>query len=95
MTRCALRDAVARDAVPLSELFRRSSLANPGDRSALLAHPEALKRTGPPQAPARCRVATDGPEGRRVGFATTEPVPVAFDSGSVLELVDLFVDPRH
>jgi GNAT superfamily N-acetyltransferase len=92
VTGFALRDAVAGDAVQLAALFRRASLANEGDRAALLAHPNALVWSGPPAVPSRCRVATDGVDGPPVGFATTVPV-LRGGAGSTLELEDLFVDP--
>jgi len=92
VTSFPLRDAADDDAPALAALFRRASLANPGDRAALLGHPHALAWTGPPPPPARCRVATDGAGGPPVGFATTTPAPGA--DGAV-ELVDLFVEPHR
>jgi GNAT superfamily N-acetyltransferase len=82
-----LRDALPADASPLSELFRRASLSNDGDREALLARPDVLAWPGPPVSPARCRVATDGEHGPAVGFATVVPV------GDTCDLEDLFVEP--
>ena len=86
MTTVTVRDARPDDGPGLRAIFRRASLANTGDRDALLAHPEALEWHGPPGPPARCRVAVDGQDDA-VGFATTRP------DGRALELVDLFVEP--
>lgn len=82
-----VRDASPADAAELASLFRSASLSNDDDRAALLAHPDALEWSGPPAAPARCRVAVDGQDGAALGFATTVP------SGPDLELEDLFVGP--
>jgi len=81
-----VRVAVDADLVELQGVFRRASLSNPGDRAALLAHPEALLLGGEGVAQGRTRVAITR-QGRIAGFATTLPVP-----GGV-ELEDLFVDP--
>ncbi len=86
MTTVTVRDARPDDRTGLGAIFRRASLANPGDRDALLAHPGALEWDGPPGPPARCRVAADGRDDA-VGFATTRP------DGPALELVDLVVEP--
>jgi len=90
-----LRDAGPADVVALAALFRRASLANEGDRVALLAHPNALVWPGPPPAPARCRVAAEGGGGRPVGFATTVPITGTGGAVQALELEDLFVEPTH
>lgn len=80
-----VRQAVNADASVLGDLFRRSSLANPGDRASLLAHPDALEFSGEALKEQRVRVAIV--DDRIVGFATV----VA--TGRVGELEDLFVDP--
>lgn len=87
MTAMLVRGAVAADEPALARIFRDASLANAGDRDALLAHPEALNLSTDLVARGRTRVATVS-DGTVVGFATTQPT----DPG-VLELVDLFVDP--
>jgi len=69
----------------ISDIYRRSSLSNAGDREVLLAHPETLVFDGAPIREGRTRVALDN--GRIVGFATTRL------AGDIVELDDLFVDP--
>lgn len=81
-----IRDASPEDLTALRDIFRRSSLSNPGDRSALLAHPDALEFSPPADSDGRSRVAI-AEDGRVVGFAT----PVI--ARGVIELEDLFVDP--
>jgi GNAT superfamily N-acetyltransferase len=82
----ALRDATLADIPALSDLFRRSSLSNDGDRAALLANPSVLELSPQSVIEGRTRVTVvDGT--RVVGFATT----ARNDDG--LELEDLFVDP--
>jgi len=82
-----VRSAVAGDRLALRRIFRRASLSNAGDRDVLLAHPDALELSESTGTDARTRVAmmTDGTV---VGFMTSLCI-----DGSVLELVDLFVDP--
>jgi GNAT superfamily N-acetyltransferase len=80
-----VRRAEADDLEQISDLYRRSSLSNEGDRAILLAHPESLVFDGTPIREGRTRVALD--DGRIVGFATTR-----LAEGSS-ELDDLFVDP--
>ena len=70
----------------LSEVFRRSSLSNEGDRAALLNHPEALVFAMPSLAGSRVRV-VNVESNLIVGFATT------ITGQTHLELVDLFTDP--
>ena len=82
----AIRTARPGDLDALREIFRRSSLSNPGDRDALLAHPEVLVWPGDGIATGRTRVAVDA-DGTPVGFASTLP------AGDDVELDDLFVDP--
>jgi GNAT superfamily N-acetyltransferase len=82
-----VRDADASDRPALARIFREASLANAGDRDALLARPEVLTLAADLLARGRTRVATLA-DGTVVGFASTRPT----DPG-VLELDDLFVDP--
>jgi len=82
-----IRTAVGADLPDLQRIFRAASLSNPGDRAALLAHPEYLTFGGEGIPEGRTRVATL--HGTPVGFATVS----AADRGDV-ELEDLFVDPR-
>jgi len=82
-----VRDADAHGGPVLARIFREASLANAGDREALLAHPEALTPAADRLLRGGTRVATSA-DGTVVGFATTRPT----DPG-VLELDDLFVDP--
>jgi predicted N-acetyltransferase YhbS len=70
----------------MSDVFRRASLSNDGDRELLAAHPEFLEYR-PPPSDVRTFVATD--HGRVVGFAC------AARRDEALELVDLFVDPEQ
>jgi GNAT superfamily N-acetyltransferase len=81
-----LRRAVHQDLDALRDVYRRSSLSNPSDRDALLAHPDALEFVGDAIEDGRTLVAVD--DGRIMGFATLGPVV----AGAV-ELDDLFVDP--
>jgi GNAT superfamily N-acetyltransferase len=87
MSSFVIRDARAGDAAPLGDVFRRASLSNESDRAPLLAHPDALVWSGPPDPPARCRAAVPPEGGPPIGFATT------VRRGAALELDDLFVDP--
>jgi predicted N-acetyltransferase YhbS len=84
----AVRTAVAADLDAIRQVFRRASLSNPGDRAALLAHPETLVWPGTAIVEGRTRVAVEE-GGDVVGFATAVPV----DEG--LELEDLFVEPSR
>jgi ribosomal protein S18 acetylase RimI-like enzyme len=81
----SLRFAEIADLPALSDLFRRASLSNEGDRASLLAHPDALELSARAVEEGRVRVAAI--ENRIVGFAT---IVVTDQSG---ELDDLFVDP--
>jgi GNAT superfamily N-acetyltransferase len=80
-----IRTAQADDVEVLGDVYRRSSLANDGDRPDLLAHPDALAFDDLGVREGRTRVALV--DDRIVGFATLRPV------GDVAELDDLFVDP--
>ncbi len=80
-----IRSAELADLGVVGDVFRRSSLANDGDRASLLAHPDALAFSGASLREGRTRVAVA--DGAVVGFATT------LVTGAVSELEDLFVDP--
>jgi GNAT superfamily N-acetyltransferase len=81
----SLRFAEIGDLPAISDVFRRASLSNEGDRASLLAHPDALEFSARAVEEGRVRVAAI--ENRIVGFAT---MAVTDQSG---ELDDLFVDP--
>ena len=85
MTRVVLRDAVPGDLTALSDVFRRSSLSNDGDRPHLLAHPEVLELPDLAIREGRTRAAVVG--GDIVGFASW------LGTGDEFEIEDLFVDP--
>jgi GNAT superfamily N-acetyltransferase len=85
MTDLLIRVAVADDFETVSDLFRRSSLSNAGDREVLLTNPDALAFDRASIREGRTRVAAR--DGAIVGFATTTL------KGDVAELDDLFVDP--
>ncbi len=80
-----IRGADVSDFEVISDVYRRSSLSNVGDRDALSANPEVLVFEIGSILEGRTRVAVE--DGRVVGFATTTP------AGDVAELDDLFVDP--
>jgi GNAT superfamily N-acetyltransferase len=82
-----IRRAERDDLDAIREVFRSASLANEGDREALLAHPEVLQFPEDAVVDGRVRVAVDG--GAVVGFATITPGADAW------ELDDLFVAPAH
>src|SRR4051794_8741662 len=88
MSTIAVRPATTADQPAVARIFRSASLSNEGDRELLLAHPEALVPADGLLARGRTRVATS-PDGTVVGFASTRPT-----ERGVLELDDLFVDPR-
>lgn len=69
----------------LADLYRRSSLANGGDRAALEADPAGWAFEAIGVADGRTRVALDG--SAVVGFVTVEV------TGRTVELEDLFVEP--
>jgi GNAT superfamily N-acetyltransferase len=81
-----IRDAHLGDIGRLGEIFRSASLSNEGDRSALLAHPEVLEFDATCVREGRTRVAVEGD--LVVGFASVAA------NGDVVELDDLFVDPK-
>jgi GNAT superfamily N-acetyltransferase len=80
-----IREAQMSDVAALSDLYRRSSLSNDGDRDQLLAAPGALIFDAAAVHAGRTRVAEV--HGRIVGFAS------AHADVDTAELDDLFVDP--
>ena len=71
----------------LEALQRRASLANPGDRDAILAHPEAI--VIPPSQIAASQVFVAESEGSILGFSA-----VLDREDGQTELDGLFVDPE-
>jgi N-acetylglutamate synthase-like GNAT family acetyltransferase len=82
-----IRLALPSEKLELEQLQMRASLANEGDRDALLAHPDAIQV--PVEQIARGRVLVSEWEGAIAGFAVIEP---RGDGDS--ELDGLFVEPR-
>jgi GNAT superfamily N-acetyltransferase len=80
-----IRPVDAGDAAAMADVFRRASLANDGDRAALLAHPEVLEIEA--DALAGSTVAADDTDGTVIGF-----IRLVYGDGTA-ELEDLFVDP--
>ena len=68
-----------------TDVYRRASLSNAGDRDNLLTHPEHLILGPEGLAEGRTYVAED--DGSVVGFATWA------EADGTIELEDLFVDP--
>jgi N-acetylglutamate synthase-like GNAT family acetyltransferase len=87
MPELLIRDASSDDYAAMARIFRQASLANPGDKEALMAHPDALQLSDDLIRRGRARVAILA-DGTIVGFANTHPGEIG-----VLELEDLFVDP--
>ena len=81
-----IRRGVPADLPATSDVYRSASLSNAGDRDNLLAHPEHLILGPDGLAEGRTYVAEE--DGTVVGFATW------IEAGGVVELEDLFVDPR-
>jgi GNAT superfamily N-acetyltransferase len=86
MSGFSFRLALPSEKLELEQLQTRASLANDGDRDALLAHPDAIEV--PAEQIAGGRVFVSECEGAIVGFAAIEPR----DDGNT-ELDGLFVDP--
>ncbi len=80
-----IRLGVLADFSAVSDVYRRASLSNAGDRGNLLAHPEYLILGPDGLAEGRTIVAEE--DGSLVGFATWN------EAGGTIELEDLFVDP--
>jgi len=83
-----VRRAGPHDHSALQGIYRTASLGNAGDRDALLAHPEVLTLPDDLISHGRTWVAATA-DGTVVGFASTSP-----KGDGVLELDDLFVEPR-
>ena len=81
-----IREARPEERRNIIELQRRASLANPGDRAALLAHPEAVDTPAEQFAAGQVTVAEI--DGKVLGFAAMIPR----DDGSI-ELDALFTEP--
>jgi GNAT superfamily N-acetyltransferase len=82
-----IRLGTAADLAAVTDIYRRASLSNDGDRDRLLAHPEHLVLEPEGLAEGRTHVAEA--DGSVVGFATW-----AENEGGRMELEDLFVDPK-
>ena len=82
-----IRLGTAADLGAVTDVYRRASLSNDGDRDRLLAHPEHLVLEPEGLAEGRTHVAEE--DGSVVGFATW-----AETEGGRMELEDLFVDPK-
>src|ERR1700758_4803432 len=83
-----IRLGTSADLPACSDVYRRASLSNAGDRDNLLAHPEYLILGPEGLAEGRTYVAEE--DGSVVGFATWAR---AAQAGGAIELEDLFVDP--
>ncbi|HSS99177.1 MAG TPA: GNAT family N-acetyltransferase [Terriglobales bacterium] len=86
MKSCTIRLALPSEKSELEQLQTRASLANEGDRDAILAHPDAIQI--PAEQISGGRVFVAECEGVMVGFAAIEPK----EDGDT-ELDGLFVDP--
>jgi GNAT superfamily N-acetyltransferase len=87
MATLVIRLGVQSERLQLEQLQRRASLANAGDRDALLAHPDAIEV--PADQISKGRVFVSEWQGAIAGFAAVEP---RADGNS--ELDALFVDPH-
>ncbi len=87
MAEVTVRPAVSTEREALEALQIRASLSNPGDRDALLAHPEAI--TLPLQQIIDGRVLVAERQGRIAGFSVVLP-----RADGDAELDGLFVDPE-
>ena len=75
------------DLAAATNVYRRASLSNAGDRDNLLAHPDYLILGPEGLAEGRTHVADE--DGSLVGFATWA------ETAGTIELEDLFVDPEY
>ena len=82
-----IRLGTSADLPAATEVYRRASLSNAGDRDNLLAHPEHLILGPAGLAEGRTLVAVQ--DGSLVGFATWA------QTAGTMELEDLFVDPGY
>ena len=87
MKEFSIRLGLPSEKLELEQLQLRASLANKGDRDALLAHPDAIEL--PAEQIAGGRVLVSECKGVIVGFAAIEPRP-----DGQIELDGLFVEPR-
>jgi len=87
LRRIVIRPASERERTQLIDLQRRAALANPGDREALLAHPDAIDLPVEHIAMGAARVAER--EGQIAGFSVVLPR----EDGDA-ELDGLFVEPH-
>ncbi len=87
MQEFSIRLALPSEKLELEQLQMRASLANEGDRDALLAHPDAIQV--PLEQIAGGRMFVSECEGAIVGFAAIEP-----RQDGQIELDGLFVEPR-
>jgi ribosomal protein S18 acetylase RimI-like enzyme len=83
-----VRSPTSGDQASLARIYREASLANPADREALLAHPDALRLSDDLISGGRARVAADA-DGAVLGFASTRRTGIR-----LAELDDLFTDPQ-
>jgi N-acetylglutamate synthase-like GNAT family acetyltransferase len=81
-----IRPAVLAEKADLEALQLRAALSNPGDRDAMIAHPDAIEVPAEQIAAGRAFVAERN--GAIVGFSAVEP-----RSDGQTELDALFVDP--
>jgi len=88
MNNVTIRTARPDEKAHLESLQRRASLANPGDRDALLANPDAIELPSV-QIEAGCVFVAEE-DGAAVGFAAILP-----GAGGNSELDALFVEPRE
>jgi GNAT superfamily N-acetyltransferase len=86
MSKLSLRVAVRDDKAALEAIQLRASLANAGDREAILANPDAIELSPEKVAAGHVFVAEAG--GRIIGFASI----LARQDGDA-DLDDLFVEP--
>ena len=82
-----IRLGTSADLVAATDVYRRASLSNAGDRDNLLAHPDYLILGPEGLAEGRTHVAEE--DGSLVGFATWA------QTAGTIELEDLFVDPGY
>ena len=86
-----IRLGTSADLAAATNVYRRASLSNAGDRDNLLAHPKYLILGPEGLAEGRTHVAEE--DGSLVGFATW--IETVVTSVVTIELEDLFVDPGY
>jgi ribosomal protein S18 acetylase RimI-like enzyme len=82
-----IRLGTSADLAAATDVYRRASLSNAGDRDNLLAHPDYLILG--PEGLAEGRTYVAERDGSLVGFATWA------ETAGTIELEDLFVDPGY